>query len=100
MQLDELLTRFQGVKTQSGNGHYLALCPCHNDHKPSLDIKAGRKGIVMNCPVCGANGKAVMQALGLNVRELFYEQRQSRPLKPQGADYFYSGRLKKTRFYF
>ena len=100
MQLDELLTRFQGVKMQSGNGHYLALCPCHNDHKPSLDIKAGGKGIVMNCPVCGANGKAVMQALGLNVRELFYEQRQSRPLKPQGADYFYSDRLKKTRFYF
>ena len=99
MQLDELLIHFSGVKRLSGSGHFLALCPCHSDHKPSLDIKSGDKGIVMSCPVCGANGKAVMQALGLDVRELFYEQRQSRQEKPPSVEYLYSDTLKKTRFY-
>lgn len=99
MQIDELLTHFGGVKKLSGSGHYSALCPCHNDHKPSLDIKAGDKGIVMSCPVCGADGKTVMQTLGLDVRELFYEQRQSRQEKPPSVEYPYSDDLKKTRFY-
>ena len=74
MQLSELLTHFSGVKPLSGNNHYIALCPCHNDHEPSLDIRTGDKGIVMSCPVCGADGKRVMQALNLSVKELFYEQ--------------------------
>ena len=98
MQMNDILQRLTGVKRASGDEHYLALCPCHNDHKPSLDIKAGSKGIVMNCPVCGADGKAVMQALGLDVRELFYEQQTSQE-KPPSVDYLYSDTLKKTRYY-
>ena len=100
MQLSELLTHFRGVKPLSGNNHYIALCPCHNDHEPSLDIRTGDKGIVMSCPVCGADGKRVMQALNLSVKELFYEQiSTSQQERPANVDYFYSDRLKKTRFY-
>ena len=100
MQLNELLTHFYGVKRLSGSGHYAALCPCHSDHKPSLDICEKDGKILMTCPVCGADGRAVMQAVGLDVRELFYEQRQSRQEKPQSVDYLYSDTLKKTRYYF
>ena len=98
MQLNALLSRFIGVKKLPGEGHYAALCPCHNDHKPSLDIKTGAKGIVMACPVCGADGRAVAQMLGFDVRELFYEQTQRRQAPPS-VDYMYSDKLKKTRFY-
>lgn len=100
LQINELLTHFSGVKPLSGEDHYIALCPCHNDHEPSLDIAVKGNKILMTCPVCGADGKAVMQELGLGVNELFYEQRQStRPSKPQSVDYHYSDTLKKSRFY-
>lgn len=101
MQIEELLTYLNGVKPLSGKDHYKALCPCHNDHEPSLDIKYGNKGILLACPVCGANGKNVMQALGLNVSKLFFDSisPKSKTQKPQSIDYIYSDTLKKSRFY-
>lgn len=99
MQLDDLITQhFSGAKRLSDN-HYLSLCPCHDDHKPSLDISKGEKGIVMSCPVCGADGKRVMEAKGLSVSDLFYEQRNNFKEKPKSVDYIYSDVLKKCRFY-
>lgn len=99
MQLDDLITQhFSGAKRLSDN-HYLTLCPCHDDHKPSLDISKGEKGIVMSCPVCGADGKRVMKAKGLSVSDLFYEQRNNFKEKPKSVDYIYSDVLKKCRFY-
>ena len=100
MQMIDILQRLTGVKRASGSDHYIALCPCHNDHKPSLDVKAGKVGIVMNCPVCGADGSAVSAALGITVRDLFYEPYKPQRKAPEGADYFYSDSLKKSRFYF
>ena len=100
MHIEELITHFQGVKRLSGRNHYIVLCPCHDDHKPSLDITEKDGKILMACPVCGADGKAVMNALGLPVRELFAEQRQAaQPNKPPSVDYLYTDSLKKTRFY-
>lgn len=99
MRLDELITHFDGVKSL-GDNHYLALCPCHNDHNPNLDISIGAKGIVMSCPVCGADGKRVMEAKGLDVKDLFFDQRQyKKPSKPKSVDYIYSDNLTKSRFY-
>ena len=37
LRLNEILNRLNGVKSV-GREHYLALCPCHDDHRPSLDI--------------------------------------------------------------
>lgn len=100
LYIEELITHFQGVKRLSGRNHYIVLCPCHDDHKPSLDITEKDGKILMACPVCGADGKAVMNALGLPVRELFAEQRQAaQPNKPPSVDYLYTDSLKKTRFY-
>lgn len=101
MELNQLLINyFQGVKSLSGKDHYKALCPCHNDHNPSLDIILKDNKILMACPVCGADGKKVMQTLGLDVKELFYEQRSNKPIKkPDSVDYMYSKTLKKSRYY-
>ena len=100
MQIQELLSRFNGVRALGGKDHYIALCPCHDDHKPSLDIRAGDKGFIMSCPVCGADGKTVAQRLGIHVKDLFYQKSQSRPPKPKGTDYYYSDTLKKSRYYY
>ena len=98
LNINQLLNHLNGVKRLNGN-HFQALCPCHDDHRPSLDIREGSKGIVMSCPVCSANGESVMKALKLDVRELFYEPK-SRPHKPENVTYYYSDELKKVRFYY
>lgn len=99
LHIDEILQHFQGVK-QLGRDHYKVLCPCHDDHEPSLDICEKDGKILMSCPVCGADGRRVMETLDLPVRELFADQRRyKRDEKPPNVDYFYTDDLKKTRFY-
>ncbi|MEE0874507.1 MAG: phage/plasmid primase, P4 family [Ruminococcus sp.] len=99
MHIDEILQHFQGVK-QLGRGHYKVLCPCHDDHEPSLDICEKNGKILMACPVCEADGKRIMETLNLPVRELFAEQRRSEQTeKPSGVDYYYTDSLKKSRYY-
>lgn len=56
------------------DGSYMACCPCHSDTNPSLSVTLvldTKPRILMNCFGCGANGKAVMEALGLSVASLF-----------------------------
>ena len=77
MRIQETLNLFPGTKKIHSNDHYTVLCPCHDDHKPSLDIKKGETGIVMFCPVCEADGEKVMQTLGLDVKELFYDSKRN-----------------------
>ena len=99
LHIEELLPYFQGVK-RLGDRHYKALCPCHNDHEPSLDILEKDGKILMACPVCEADGRRVMETLSLPVKELFAEQRRSeRGEKPPGVDYCYTDSLKKSRYY-
>jgi putative DNA primase/helicase len=38
----EILERLEGVERR--NGYWMALCPAHNDHNPSLSIKEGDDG--------------------------------------------------------
>lgn len=64
MTIEEFLTHFDGVK-RSGNG-YMALCPAHNDHNPSLSISPGKKGgIVLHCHT-GCTVDKVLEAVGLS----------------------------------
>ena len=37
MKIQDLLLKFQGVKQVSEN-QYMAICPAHDDHSPSLSI--------------------------------------------------------------
>ena len=90
---------------QIGAEHWVALCPCHDDHRPSLDVAVKNNKILMACPVCGADGVRVMETLGLGTRELFEEQSQypnqsiQKRDRPASVDYLYNDRLKKTRYY-
>lgn len=75
MSLTNILNSLDKV-TKTGNGSYKALCPCHAENTPSLTIKESGNNIMCHCFGCGANGMEVVQALGLESSELFYESRK------------------------
>lgn len=71
-QLDALLSRLQKVKARSGG--FEACCPAHEDKDPSLSVGDGDTCVVMYCWT-GCSPKAIVEAVGLTLPEMFYEQR-------------------------
>lgn len=64
-----LLDRLQGVRC-SGRG-WMARCPSHDDHEPSLSIAVGEDGrVLLNC-FAGCPGESVLAALGMGMADLF-----------------------------
>lgn len=53
-------------------GCWKARCPIHQEKTASLNIREGKTAVLVHCFGCGADGKAVMQAIGLSPRHLFY----------------------------
>lgn len=67
--LELVLSRLEGVR-RNGEG-YMALCPAHPDRDPSLSIKEGDNGGVLLHCFAGCESPAVVEALGLQLRDLF-----------------------------
>ena len=68
-RLGFILSRLEGVK-KVGNG-WVALCPAHDDHNPSLSIGVGSDGrILLHC-FAGCSIEDICSALGIEVRDLF-----------------------------
>jgi hypothetical protein len=68
-KLEQILEKLNGVE-KYGKGHR-ALCPCHNDHKPSLfvtEVSDGR--ILMNCRA-GCKTTDILAKLGFTMADLF-----------------------------
>lgn len=76
MKVGEFLGRLEGVR-RSGLG-WSAKCPAHEDRTPSLTIGAGEKGIVLKC-MANCSTQAVVDALGIPMSALFYDQKQAEP---------------------
>ena len=72
MDLHEFLSLLQGVKG-SGN-QYSARCPAHKDRSASLSIAEGRDGRALVKCFAGCTPQAVMQAVGLEMADLFPER--------------------------
>ena len=75
MLLNELITRFQGVKANSKDS-YQAKCPCHDDKQASLTVSEKDGKILMHCHA-GCDVRDVCAAVGLTLNDLFTE-----PLPP------------------
>ncbi|MEM3146949.1 MAG: DUF3631 domain-containing protein, partial [Archaeoglobaceae archaeon] len=60
---------------QLQNGQWLALCPAHDDHEPSLSITEGEKGILLNC-FAGCSTRDICSALQISERDLFTDSGQ------------------------
>jgi len=70
--IDRVLGSLEGVERH--NGYYRALCPAHDDHNPSLDVKEveenGQKKVLILCRA-GCDTAAVLGTLGLAFKDLF-----------------------------
>jgi hypothetical protein len=56
-----------------GPGKWMARCPAHDDHQPSLSIRSGRGDRTLIHCFAGCTLNAVLQAAKLGVRDLFSE---------------------------
>lgn len=73
MGAETLLSRLGKVKP-AGPGRWLALCPAHDDRKPSLSIKETADGIVLVRCWSGCTAAEVVSAAGLDMADLFPEK--------------------------
>ena len=74
--IDTILSRLDRVKS-TGPGKWQALCPAHDDRKPSLSIReADDHKVLLKCwSGCGAS--EIVSALGLSLADLFPGDRRS-----------------------
>jgi putative DNA primase/helicase len=87
--VDRILEQLSGLKQR--NGYWMALCPAHHDHHPSLSIKEGEGGKPLVYCHAGCSFEQVMDAIGHGERlapvsergtQRRQEVRRSRPTHP------------------
>lgn len=66
--VENLISRLHARR--SGRG-WVARCPAHQDHRPSLSINEGRDGRALLKCLAGCDTTSVLAALGLKHRDLF-----------------------------
>ncbi len=70
-RLEAILARLKGVRP-STTGQWMALCPLHDDSRPSLSVAASEdRKILIFCHRCGGVAEQVMDAIGLPRSMLF-----------------------------
>ena len=70
MTTEELLELLENVK-QVGPGRWLAQCPAHDDHVPSLSIAEGEDGRTLLHCFAGCSTEDICRTLGISLRDLF-----------------------------
>jgi 5S rRNA maturation endonuclease (ribonuclease M5) len=68
MQIADLVRQLDAK--QKGDG-WIALCPAHEDHDPSLSIGEGKNGRILLKCLGGCDVKAVLERLGLTFKDLY-----------------------------
>jgi len=67
--VDEVLTRLQ--KVTEAQGGWMAICPAHDDHQPSLSISTGEDGRVLLHCFAGCAIADILDELELTMQDLF-----------------------------
>lgn len=93
VKLDQVIEALEsrGLLVKERNGYLMAQCPAHDDSDPSLSISEGDKGVVLRCHAGCAN-EDVVAALGLTLRDLFYDSEpgdDTRTSAAPPAEYIY-----------
>ena len=65
-----VLRLLRRVRKQPG-GSYNALCPAHQDHRPSLSVATGRNGKTLLRCHRGCSVEEILTSLGLAFSDLF-----------------------------
>lgn len=97
MQLNEIVSRFQGAKP-NGDNSFMVKCPCHNDGTQSLSVSEKGGKILLNC-FAGCRTEDITHAIGLEMKDLFITGQNHNNQKPPSKEYSYGDDLKKIRFY-
>ncbi len=74
--IDAILHRLDRVKS-TGPGKWQALCPAHDDRRPSLSIKEADDGRVLLKCWTGCGAAEIVSALGLSLADLFPGDRRN-----------------------
>ena len=82
MLLNDILNHLEKVSQRADQ--YTALCPAHNDKKPSLAITEKGEKILLKC-WSGCTTEDITGALGLQVKDLFTESNLSPQQRQQYA---------------
>ena len=83
MIADKLLSRLEKVKAK-GDNSWMACCPAHNDKNPSLIVTEKDERVLIHCFSHQCDVSDIVQAVGLELSDLFPEQIKiegSRPIK-------------------
>lgn len=80
MNISPLLSRLERVKT-TGPGRWIACCPAHEDHHPSLALRETDDGRILIHCFAGCETLDILQKLDLNWEDLFPERL---PIGPGG----------------
>ena len=75
MNIHAIIERLDKVR-KNGNG-YMACCPVHTEKTPSLSLTEKDGKILCHCFGCGADGIAVVEAIGLKPDVLFSEEMET-----------------------
>ena len=78
--LDRILDRLEGT-VEVRNGSYKVLCPAHDDHRPSLELKEavenGSRKVLIKC-WAGCQTDKIPKKLGLGWKDLFSSNRSKK----------------------
>ncbi len=88
MKINDFITHFNGVKTVKDN-EYMALCPAHNDHNPSLSIglSPDSERIRLHC-YAGCEAKNILNSVGLSMKNLYTNEKGSNIMKKSTYTYY------------
>ena len=69
MTLEDFLGRLEGVES-TADGKFVARCPAHDDHNPSLGVALGKDGRILVKCYAGCSAKSIVSAMGLKMSDL------------------------------
>lgn len=93
MNVNDVLSRLDKVK-QTKNNEWIACCPAHNDHKPSLAIKLNEDGKILIKCWSGCSVEEITNAIGINLSDLFPNKNDN--YNRQNRTYFSPATILKT----
>lgn len=73
--LEKFISRLDKVKS-AGSKKWIACCPAHRDKSPSLTVSETSDGVVLVKCWAGCSASDIVQAIGLQLRDLFPESKE------------------------
>lgn len=88
MTIESFINHFQEVKNIS-NDQYMALCPAHNDHNPSLSIRYSddKSRIRLHC-FAGCKTENILDSVGLTTKNLYLTEKEKTVMNKIIYQYF------------